>query len=191
MTLQNLSRHQLRYILFRLKSAETGGARLTQAAFHDLIKRWGFDLSKAKSRALLAEIKNHFSAQLYFTGWANFAQERSGKSGPIGASKSWDIGMIDGDGSRESRRRNIARMVNRPNKWFLFERGYFAVVPTRGLAADVTGGLDYFQRAGLAGPDIPHLRETRIYPDRSGQGREFDYKNIYEKGLTHGSHNRS
>jgi len=134
----------------------------------------------SKARKLLADIKNHYEAQLYFTGWENFAAEvTSRKTGAIrGTNKSWDIGMIDGDGTPEARIKNTARMVNRPHKWFLFGKPYTEVVSTRGLENSVSAGLDYYERQGLLSGG-PVLRDVRLYPDVSGQGREFDYGGIY------------
>ena len=188
MIFTHLSRNQLRYVLFRLKSAEIDGENLTQAAFYDLLAGWGIALSKSGARKAHAEIKNHFSAQLYFTGWENFTAEIPRKGEVLGTNKSWDIGMVDGDGSPASQARNIARMVNRPNKWFLFGAYYSDVIPTRGLSSSITKGLDHFERQGLAGEGKTVLRETRVYPDTSGRNREFDYHTLYEKGLTHGTY---
>ena len=189
MKITDLRRNNLRYILFRLQSADTGGNKLTAKEFHGLLTGWGFDVSKTKSRKFLADIKNHFSEQLYFTGWANFAADVMRKNEILGTNKSWDIGMVDGDGSIESQLVNVARMVNRPNKWFLFGTYYTEAVSTRGMSSDVTKGLDYFEKKKLTCTgDYPVLREVRIYPDSSGRNREFNYKSIYQKGLKNGTH---
>lgn len=172
--------------MFRLKSGQTNpSARLTGKDVKKLLAGWGHEVSGAKARKLLAEIKNHYENQIYFTGWENFASEvTSRKTGAVrGTSKSWDIGMmdggmVDGDELPEARLVNTARMVNRPHKWFLFGKAFTEVVPTRGLENSVTGGLDHFERQGLLS-NGPVLRDIRLYPDTSGKGREFDYGRIY------------
>ena len=182
MTFTQLKRNQLRYIMFRLKTGQADKrARLTGKHVQKLLAGWGHDVSVAKARKLLADIKNHYETALYFTGWENFAAEvKSARTGLVrGTNKSWDIGMVDGDGSPQARIENTARMVNRPHKWFLFGKAFTEVIPTRGLENDVTAGLDYFERQGLLSTG-PALRDIRLYPDTNGQGREFDYGGIYE-----------
>ena len=181
MRITDLKRNQLRYIMFRLRTGQSDKrARLTGKAMQALLAGWGHELSIAKARKLLAEIKNHYENQIYFTGWENFAADvTSRKTGAVrGTNKSWDIGMIDGDGSPEARIANTARMVNRPHKWFLFGIGFTEVVSTRGLENSVTGGLDHFERKGLLS-DGPIMRDVRLYPDTSGKAREFHYAGIY------------
>ena len=183
MTPTSLKRNNLRYIMFRLKAGQTDKrARLTGKAVHALLLGWGHEVSVSAARKLLAEIKNHYEAQLYFTGWENFAAEvTSRKTGTVrGTNKSWDIGMVDGDITPENQIINTARMVNRPHKWFLFGKPMTEVIPTRGLENSVTAGLDYYGRQDLLS-DGPVLRDVRLYPDVSGQGREFDYRGIYER----------
>ena len=120
MNLTDLSRHQLRYVLFRLKAdaLPEPSDRLIGVKLQNLLKGWGQDVSISSSRKLLSAIKTHMSGQLYFTGWEYFADENvNAKTGlSRGTNKSWDIGMIDGDGGAEAARHNQARMVNRPNK---------------------------------------------------------------------------
>lgn len=182
MTFTSLKRNQLRYIMFRLKTGQTDKrARLKGKDMKALLAGWGHELSVVKARKLLSDIKTHYQTQIYFTGWENFAAEVTNrKTGLVrGTNKSWDIGMVDGDGSPKARIENTARMVNRPHKWFLFGKAFTEVVPTRGLENAVTAGLDYFDRQKLLS-DGPILRDIRLYPDVSGKGREFDYGGIYE-----------
>jgi len=168
--------------MFRLKTGQSDKrARLKGRDMQKLLAGWGHDFSVVKARRLLAEIKNHYEEQLYFTGWENFAAEVTNRqTGAVrGTNKSWDIGMVDGDGSPTSRIENTARMVNRPHKWFLFGKPYTEVVPTRGLENSVTAGLNYYERQTLLTKG-PTLRDERLYPDGTGQGREFDYGGIYQ-----------
>lgn len=181
MTFTQLKRNQLRYIMFRLKTGQTDRrARLTGRDAQKLLVGWGHDVSVVKARKLLAEIKSHYESALYFTGWENFAAEVTNRKTGLtrGTNKSWDIGMVDGDGTPKARIENTARMVNRPHKWFLFGKAFTEVVPTRGLENDVTAGLDYFGRLGLLSDGLV-LRDIRLYPDVSGRAREFDYGGIY------------
>ncbi len=189
MNFTSLKRNNLRYIMFRLKTEQTSGAarrksKLTGKAMQKLLSGWGHEVSVTGARKLLADIKNHYENQIYFTGWENFAAEVTNrKTGLVrGTNKSWDIGMIDGDGTPASQIQNTARMVNRPHKWFLFGAYYTEVVSTRGLENAVTSGLDHFARLDMLG-DGPALRDVRLYPDISGQGREFNYRGIYEQAL--------
>ncbi len=143
MIITNLKRNQLRYIMFRLRTGQTEkSARLTAKNMQALLAGWGHDVSRAKAKQLLADIQNHYEGQIYFTGWEHFAAEVTAKkTGTIrGTNKSWDIGMVDGDGTPESQIMNIARMVNRPHKWFLFGIHFTEAVSTRGLVNTVTGG---------------------------------------------------
>jgi len=189
MKFTSLKRNHLRYVMFRLKTGQTHKhARLTGKDMQKLLSGWGHDISVTSARKLLAEIKTHYSHQIYFTGWENFAAEVTHpKTGAVrGTNKSWDIGMIDGgqnDGGDEvgtpvTRIKNTARMVNRPHKWFLFGHNFTEVVPTRGLENSVTAGLDHYERQGLLSSG-PTLRDIRLYPDVSGKKREFDYVGIY------------
>jgi len=185
MTLTSLKRNQLRYIMFRLKTGQSDKrARLRGKDMQKLLAGWGQDMSITKARNLLADIKTHYEAQIYFTGWENFAAEVTNrKTGLVrGTNKSWDIGMLDGDGSPQARIENTARMVNRPHKWFLFGKSFTEVVPTRGLENAVTAGLDHYDRQKLLSKG-PVLRDVRLYPDVSGNRREFNYGGIYDKAV--------
>jgi len=171
--------------MFRLKTGQTDKrARLKGKDMQSLMQGWGQDMSVAKARKLLADIKNHYEAQLYFTGWENFAAEVTNRQTGIvrGTNKSWDIGMVDGDGSPQARIENTARMVNRPHKWFLFGKSFTDVVPTRGLENSVTAGLDYYARQDQLSDGVT-LRDERLYPDVTGKGREFNYGGIYESQI--------
>lgn len=181
MEINDLKRNNLRYLLFRIKAAAQGeGPEIKPADVKALLEGWGFTISKAASRRFLHSIREHFEAQLYFTGWENFAEEVLTRKGAVGAARAWDLGMTDGS----DKWTNVARMVNRPNKWFLFGRSFLEVIPTRDLNSGVGAGLDFFEKQGLASKisqKNPRRREINVYPDP--KGREFHYIKIYEKGL--------
>ena len=208
MKISEMSRNHLRYVLYRFKAqaeaeiltekaeskdekavAKTALKRstLTVTEFHKIATNWGHKVNKKQAGALLSGIRTHFEKHKHFSAWELFASEIQREGVATGSSGSWDVGMVDGDGSDESRRTNIARMVNRPHKWFLFDAYYTEVVPTRGFPNAVTNGLDHFEKHSLVKTTGVFLRERQIYPDRSGKSREFDYHKIYEKGLNHGA----
>ena len=188
MKITDLRRNDLRWVLFRFREKAVSGVEFPASEFRDKLEQWGFEVSKTRAKALLNEIKDHYTNQKLFSGWQHFAADRTKKKGVVGTAKSWDIGMIDGDGSPSSQIQNIARMVNRPNKWFLYEHYYTELVATRDQSADATDGLNYFEKRALASAERQSLRETRIYPDRSGKSREFHYKEIYQEGMTNGTY---
>ena len=181
MKISDIKRNNLRYLLFRIKAAaKNDSPSIKPDEVKSLLNRWGHDISKAAAKRFMHTIREHFEEQLYFTGWENFADERLTKKGIVGTAKAWDLGMSDGSDMWT----NVARMVNRPNKWFLFGKSFLDVIPTRDISTGVIAGLDFFEKKDMASKiseENPRRREINVYPDP--KGREFHYIEIYKKGL--------
>ena len=166
--------------MFRLKTAAVGGNKIRLPEVQDILIGWGHEISRAQTKKFFASVKNHFEDQMYFTGWENFSAQVQTRVGLVGTNKSWDIGMLDYQGEIA----NVRRMVNRPDKWFLFEKSFLDLVPTRGLEAFVGFGLDYFGKKKMASEDAIKLRENIF---AGNDPREFHYLDIYRKGMKNGT----
>ena len=162
--IDKLNRKQIRYLMFRFKNeALSDGKSIRGAEAKDLLEGWGHKTTKTKANGVIGDIKDAYESQEQFGGWDHFG-------GEYGVAASWDIGMYD---SNLQGPLNIALMISRPHKWFLFGIDKGLCVNTRSYKEDVVDGLDYFEGRDLA-LSSSGVKERRIKLGMQGDGRRRD-----------------
>ena len=162
--IEKLTRKQVRYIMFRFKNEATSdGNTLRGPEAQKLLEGWGHEISKSKANGIMGDLKDAYESQEAFGGWENFA-------GPQNDASSWDIGMYN---PNIDHRLNVALMISRSNKWFLFGIDMALCVHTRGYSERVSEGLDFFAPHGLSltGKEV---KEYRLKHGLRGSGRRRD-----------------
>lgn len=183
--IENLTRKRIRYLMFRFRNEATGEAgkiRGPEAA--RLLQGWGIDTTRSKANGLLGDIKDAYENQSAFGGWDQFA-------GEYGVASAWDIGMHD---TAATDRQNLALMISRPHKWFLFGIDKSLCVNTRIYREEVSTGLDYFELHGLTLSKKEVLERKMRYGIQDGRRRdpmyfenderEFNYESIIHHAIS-------
>lgn len=133
MNLEELTRRQIRYLLFKIKGAETeevityrtrgrpplrrvmdreeAGLPFEKGEAKAILAGWGFDMTASASDKFIESLRAHYEAQEWFSGWKFFAE-------PNGVFAGWDVG-IEGD--------DTATQTLRPEKAWLFGKSRFDV----------------------------------------------------------------
>lgn len=182
--IENLTRKNIRYLMFRFKNEATeDGQKIRGPEATKLLKGWGVDVSKSKANGLLGDIKDTYEQQDAFGGWENFA-------GDYGNAASWDIGMHDADAKPQN---NLALMISRPNKWFLYGIDKSLCVNTRSYKEDVPEGLNYFDSLDLVLSKGQVMERQMRFGIKEGRrrdpmffqndDREFDYEAIVSHAI--------
>ena len=96
----NLTRRQLRYLLFRIQSDNVKAKEISE-----VLRGWGMKTSNSDATELLEKHKEHYETQEGFSGWEYFAAPN--------VEKGWDIGIDKND---------IDTKIMRPEKWWAFNR---------------------------------------------------------------------
>lgn len=111
--LPQLSRRRIRYLLFRKRD----GGDLTGAQARQVFATWDIQLNERDAKKEFDDIIKYYETMPNFTGWSNFAGYEA-----VG----WDIGIEYDD---------IATKLNRPEKWWLFDKSRHEIV-IRGVKKD-------------------------------------------------------